>query len=134
VGFVGNAGDTPILLCYMRYPGIILGFGEKPFDPLLELVANQLGIDPVYWESYGKREQTRREHLSELQFIFGFVPFGANHYRKAIQFLDEIAKGTDKGVTLALALMDYLRSCKILLPNINTIERICASFLLIRKF
>ena len=91
------------------------------------MVTNQLGIDPVCWESYGKREQTRREHLSELQFIFGFVPFGANHYRKAIQFLDESAKGTDKGVTLALALMDYLRSCKILLPNINTIERICAS-------
>ena len=33
-------------LCYMRYPGVILGAGEQPFAPLLSLVATQLGVPP----------------------------------------------------------------------------------------
>ena len=32
-----------VQLCYLRYPGIILGPGESPYPPLLKLVADQLG-------------------------------------------------------------------------------------------
>lgn len=80
-----------IQLCYMRYPGIILGFAERPFGPLLNMVARQLNIGADHWEAYGRREQTRREHLAELQSIFGFISFGVSNYRKAAQILDEIA-------------------------------------------
>jgi TnpA family transposase len=31
-----------VQLCYMRYPGIVLGLGELPSPPLLQLVAAQL--------------------------------------------------------------------------------------------
>jgi len=115
-----------IQLCYMRYPGIILGFAERPFGPLLNMVARQLNIGADHWEAYGRREQTRREHLAELQSIFGFISFGVSNYRKAAQILDEIARGTGKGIILATALVEHLRSSKVLLPTINTIESICA--------
>lgn len=115
-----------IQLCYMRYPGIILGFAERPFGHLLNMVARQLNIGAGHWEAYGRREQTRREHLAELQSIFGFLSFGVSNHRKAAQILDEIARGTDKGIILATALVEHLRSSKVLLPTINTIERICA--------
>lgn len=31
-----------VLLCYLRYPGVVLGADEPPFPPLLRLVAEQL--------------------------------------------------------------------------------------------
>ena len=75
---------------------------------------------------YGQRDQTRREHLAELQSLFGFQAFGVRHYRAAVQGLDDLARQTDKGVVLATALIQSLRSQSILLPSVGVIERICA--------
>jgi len=60
-----------VQLCYLRFPGVILGVDEPPFPPLLRLVANQLKVGVESWDEYGQREQTRREHLVELQTVFG---------------------------------------------------------------
>ena len=71
-----------VQLCYMRYPGLMLGVDDKPFMPLLRTVAAQLKVPVESWNDYGQREQTRREHLLELQSVFGFQPFTTiNHYR-----------------------------------------------------
>ncbi|MGS1847860.1 DUF4158 domain-containing protein [Klebsiella michiganensis] len=51
-----------VQLCYLRFPGVILGADEPPFPPLLRLVANQLKVGIESWDEYGQREQTRREH------------------------------------------------------------------------
>ncbi|HHZ8041090.1 TPA: DUF4158 domain-containing protein, partial [Klebsiella pneumoniae] len=50
-----------VQLCYLRFPGVILGADEPPFPPLLRLVANQLKVGIESWDEYGQREQTRRE-------------------------------------------------------------------------
>lgn len=115
-----------IQLSYMRYPGIMLGADEVPFPVLLHFVASLLRIPVEAWDEYGRRDQTRREHLREIQSIYGFKPFTMTHYRPAVQSLDELAKQTDKGITLARALIQNLRNQLILLPSINVIERICA--------
>ena len=116
-----------IQLCYMRYPGIMLGIEESPFPPLLYYVSSQLNINPDVWGEYGQRPQTRREHLRELQMLFGFKPFSTKeHYQKAVDSLGEISRQTDKGIILANALIGDLRDQSILLPPITVIERICA--------
>jgi TnpA family transposase len=115
-----------VQLCYMRYPGVILGAEERPFSPLLHLVAAQLKASPDSWAEYAQRDQTRREHLVELQAIFGFRPFTMQHHRPALHGLDDLAWQTDKGIVLAGALIGSLRRQLILLPSINVIERICA--------
>jgi TnpA family transposase len=46
-------------LCYMRYPGVILGAAEQPFAPLLSLVATQLKVSPERWAEYGHRDPRR---------------------------------------------------------------------------
>jgi len=33
-----------VQLCYLRFPGILLGVDEPPFPPLLKLVADQLKV------------------------------------------------------------------------------------------
>ena len=115
-----------VQLCYLRFPGVILGADEQPFPPLLKLVANQLKVGIESWGEYGKREQTRREHLVELQTLFGFQSFTMSHYRQAVYRLTELAIQTDKGVILANALIEHLRRKLVILPALNAVERASA--------
>ncbi|EHL22911.1 transposase-like protein [Acidovorax sp. NO-1] len=115
-----------VQLCYLRFPGVILGVDEPPFSPLLKLVADQLKVSIESWDEYGQREQTRREHLVELQTVFGFQPFTMSHYRQAVQLLTELAMQTDKGVVLASALIEHLRRQSVILPSLNAVERATA--------
>jgi len=104
-----------IQLCYMRYPGIILSINEKPFPSLLNFVADQLKMSANVWDEYGKRDQTRREHLAELQTIFGFQTFSMESYQSFVNSLADLAWQTDKGVVLASALVQSFRIQRILL-------------------
>jgi len=115
-----------VQLCYLRFPGVILGVDESPFQPLLKLVSDQLKVGIESWNEYGQREQTRREHLVELQTAFGFKPFTMSPYRQAVQLLTELAMQTDKGIVLASALIEHLRRQSVILPAINAIERVSA--------
>ena len=115
-----------IQLCYMRYPGVMLGTKEQPFSPLLHLVAAQLKLPAEAWEHYGQRVETHLEHALTLQSFFGFRSFATRHYRNSVQYLNDLAWQTDKGIILATALVDHLRYQQILLPSLNVIERICA--------
>jgi hypothetical protein len=115
-----------VQLAYMRYPGIMLASGEVPFSPLLRRVASQLKVSTEHWNDYAHRDQTRREHIAELQTIFGFKPVTHHHYRQAVYSLDDLAAQTDKGIVLAMALVQNLRNQFILVPSVNVIERICA--------
>ncbi|WP_262370280.1 DUF4158 domain-containing protein, partial [Enterobacter hormaechei] len=89
----------------------------------LRLVANQLKGGIESWDEYGQREQTRREHLVELQTVFGFQPFTIGHYRQAVQLLTELAMQTDKGIVLARALIEHLRRQSVIVPALNAVER-----------
>ncbi|WP_028215621.1 Tn3 family transposase, partial [Paraburkholderia mimosarum] len=115
-----------VQLCCMRYPGIILGAGIEPPPALLEYVAGQLGIEPMLWKEYARRDQTRREHIIELQAALQLRLLTVDDYRPAVQALVDLATQTDKGLVLAQALVGYLRQLAILLPGANVIERICA--------
>ena len=68
-------------------------------------MAKQLKVPPERWAEYGRRDQTRREHLVELQAVFGFRSFTMRHYRLAVHDLDDLAWQTDKGIVLAGALV-----------------------------
>jgi hypothetical protein len=113
-----------ILLSYMRYPGIILGVGDEAYAPLLSYVAQQVNVGAEAWKRCGQREQTRREHLLELQEVFGFKPFTGSHYRSAVAQLADVALQTDKGIVLATVLLESLRGQTVLLPGV--IERVCS--------
>ena len=115
-----------VLLCALRYPGQALSAGERPPSSFLTMVARQLGIDETVWDQYGEREETRREHLSELRAFLGLTPFGLRQFHQFARWLAELAMQTDKGVVLATALVQELRREKVVLPPLNVIERICA--------
>jgi TnpA family transposase len=64
-----------VQLAYMRFPGVNLGAGDEPDVGVLRVVADQVGVPPSEWAAYGQRGQTRREHLVDLQRLFGFRSF-----------------------------------------------------------
>ncbi|MBB5429006.1 TnpA family transposase [Paraburkholderia atlantica] len=94
-----------VQLCCMRYPGVTMGAGVEPPPALLEYVAGQLGIEPMLWTEYAKRDQTRREHLLELQSALQLRLLTVQDYRPAVQALVDLAMQTDKGLVLAQALV-----------------------------
>ena len=53
-------------MCYLRYPGRVLGSDEAPDAQLLGMVAAQLRVSPDVWDIYAQRDQRRREHLQEI--------------------------------------------------------------------
>jgi len=117
-------------LSYMRHPGIILAPELYPDRQILQFISSQLGINVLEWENYGKREQTRREHISILQSVYGFRIFTIIDYTVYKGLLQEIALKTDKGFVVAEELVKFLRKNKILLPATGTIERLCSEALI----
>jgi TnpA family transposase len=115
-----------VQLCYMRYPGVMLGINHKPSPSVIQFIAQQLNTSPAVWEHYGSRKNTFHEHSLELQVIFGFKLFTGSIYREKLMLLENLAMQTDKGIVLASALIEQLRSQLILLPSIQVIERLCA--------
>lgn len=118
-----------VQLCYLRYPGFILGIAEQPDPFLLKYVADQLKIDVECWNEYGQREQTRREHQVELQKWLNLTPFSSADYRRLIIQLTELAQQTDRGILLAEMLIDLLRQQRVILPAHDVIERVCSEAL-----
>jgi hypothetical protein len=87
-------------------------------------LSDLLKVGPETWEQYGARGQTRREHLVELQDVYGYQVFTLEHRQQAIDRLVEVAWLTDKGVVLAETLVADLRARKILLPPVGVCESI----------
>ena len=98
-----------VQLCYLRYPGILLGPKEAPNNAVVEIVSQQLKVSAGLWDQFGIREQTRREYLLELQNIFGYELFTMSHYQSEVQALGTIALQTNKGIVLATELVEHLR-------------------------
>jgi TnpA family transposase len=110
----------------MRFPGIILSVEDSPPPAFLSYIAKQVNVSDDCWNEYGLRDETRREHLIELQSILCCTQFAMKHYRPAVHGLEEVALQTDKGIILSDALIRFLRSQSILMPSINVVERICS--------
>ena len=92
-----NRIGLAVQLCYLRFPGIILNVDQTPFPPVLKLVAYQLGVAVDQWNEYGQREQTRREHLLELQGWLKLIPFGIAEYRQFVYQLAELGVTSELG-------------------------------------
>jgi len=111
-------------LAYLRFPGRVLGIDEIPPADILSFIADQLGIKPESLNQYARREETRWEHLSELQGYLGVRPFRREDYRATARAALDEAIGSDRGDVIVAAMMGYLRERGILLPAPTLLERI----------
>jgi TnpA family transposase len=113
-----------IQLCILRYPGRALYPLEVPPAPMLSFVANQIGVDPMLFGEYARRDETRREHLIELQRLLHFRSFRLADWRACLQVGAAVAWATDRGEPIVQAMLAHLRATNVLLPAAAVLERI----------
>ena len=63
-----------LILCSLRFPGRILQQGEQPPAALCAFVAEQLSLAATQFGDDAKRDQTRREHVLEIENALGLRP------------------------------------------------------------
>jgi hypothetical protein len=91
---------------------------------VLAFIAQQLGLAATSFADYGCRDQTRREHLRELEVALGLRTFGLRDYRSLASHALEVARQTDRGDAIVAALVDEVRRRRIILPSPSVLERI----------
>ena len=116
-------------LCFLRYPGQAMAADTEPSRDLLAFVARQVQSPPEAWAEYAQRDETRREHASELQIAFGYRPFTVPEYRQRRGALTALALQTNNAVVIADALLDILRTDRIIVPAARVVDRLCAEAL-----
>ena len=95
---------------------------ETPTE-IVESISKQLGVQSWKLQDYANRDETRREHLSDLMDSFGWITMPHKGYLNLSPWLLEIAMGSDHGMHLMRELLSELRRRRILMPAIGVLER-----------
>jgi uncharacterized protein DUF4158 len=106
-----------LLLCYLRYPGRVLGADEVPPVSPVSFVAQQLGVRPTAFARYSQRDQTRREQLAELMERLSYRSFDRANFRHYLAWLTPIAQNIRKPDLLVEMLLEELRRHRIFIPT-----------------
>jgi len=110
-----------IQLCALRYPGRTLEPLETPPASMLSFVAKQIGVDPALFGEYARRDETRREHLIELQKLLKLRTFRLADWRACLRLSADAAWATDRGEPIVQAMLDHLRGANVLIPRCRRI-------------
>lgn len=111
-------------LLYMRWPGRVLGADETPPAAVLSFVARQLDVPEAAWHDYGRREPTRRAHLTDLARRMGYRAFGRTDFHALATFAMPVAQTIIQPLQLAEIVIDEMRRRRLLLPPVTVIEAI----------
>jgi hypothetical protein len=92
-------------------------------------LAQRLGVDPVIVEGYGKREQTRSDHLRLVAEYLGWqsAPVGSGAMKDLGQFLLDRAMEHDSPTLLFNLATEYLISAKTIRPGVVILVKMVAS-------
>ena len=112
-----------VQLALVRDLGRTLRVGEELPNAVVDIVADQLAIDPDAFESYGARDETRREHALEIAVLLGLRTIAQRDYRAAIAAGATAAAATERGVPIVTAVLADLKERRILVPAPALIER-----------
>jgi len=119
-----NRVGFAVQLCLLRYPGFGLGPAEQPSETMITFVAHQLSVPSADFADYAQRDQTRREHVVELQRYLGLRSFGLADWRACLHVGSDAAWATDRGEPIVLAILAHLRASRVVLPSTTVLERI----------
>ena len=91
---------------------------------VVKYVASQLGIDPQEITRYGQREQTRTDHVKNVESYLGFRSAEGVDMHELSQWLVERALEHDKPTLLLQMASERLHAAKIVRPGVTTLERL----------
>jgi Domain of unknown function (DUF4158) len=114
-----------LMLCYLRYPGRPLRAGERPPEPLLAFVAEQIDVLPESIDEYLAAERNRVSHSAELQDRLRLRPFGTRPAAALATWLLPHAIQDERLSHLAALVLEECRRRRIVLPRPAALERLC---------
>jgi hypothetical protein len=114
-----------LMLCYLRHPGRPLRAGERPPEPLLAFVAEQIDVLPEVIGTYLAAERNRVCHSAELQDRLRLHPFGPRPAAALATWLLPHAVEDDRLVHLAALVLEECRRRRIVIPRPAALERLC---------
>ena len=120
-----NRLGIAVQLALLRFPGTALQADETPPKELINFLALQLHVLSSAWDEYAQRDETRREHLLELQ-RYGFRSFTLGQYRSLTTWLLSTALQTNRGIALVRTAIEELRRRSVIVPRLPVLERLCA--------
>ena len=120
-----NRLGRALMLCYLRYPGRPLRASERPPEPLLAFVAEQIGIFPESISEYLATDWNRRTHAAEFRDKLGLCPFGRRSAAELTTWLLPRAIEDERLVYLSALVLQECRQRRIILPGPVVLERLC---------
>jgi len=90
---------------------------------VVKYVASQLGMDPQEIIRYGQREQTRTDHVKNVETYLGFRRAEGSDLQELANWLVKRALEHDKPTLLFQIASERLRAAKIARPGVTTLER-----------
>ena len=90
---------------------------------IVNALAEQLGVEPSVFDLYARRDETRREHASEIVRHLDVRTIRQADYRVAIKAGAAAAVGTERGEPIVRAVIDDLKTRRIIVPPALLVER-----------
>lgn len=119
-----NRLGLAIQLALLRYPGQGWHDGACLPPALILWIGEQIGVPRPSLTDYGLRGATRTVHRSLAIHHLGLRAFARADFELAVIIATDAAFGTDNGATIMRTTIDGLRSARLVLPSIDTLERI----------
>ena len=119
-----NSMGLAVRLALLRHPGKDWFPGEHIPIPVLDWIADQLQISPAVLTTYGNRKATRAQHRNLVLQHLGLRPFTHSDAKPALEMATQAAFGTDDGRVIMERLLQNIREVRVVLPSIDTLERI----------
>jgi Domain of unknown function (DUF4158) len=120
-------------LCAFRYPGRLLQPQEVIPTAMLSFIAAQISVSADDLAQYAERPETRYQHSTALQAIYGHRPFEGQARQEITVWLAPAAGLARSNEALARAVIEEFRRRKIIVPGATTVERLCAAALVVAE-
>jgi TnpA family transposase len=119
-----NRLGIAVQLCALRYPGrTLMTLPDVPVR-VLRAIAQQLGIEPTAFVSYGERHSTCYEHLDDIKEHYGYRTLSWQDARAVMRAIFPQAQANAQPLPLVEAALQQFRDRRIITPGITTVERL----------
>nr|WP_235204493.1 Tn3 family transposase [Nocardia otitidiscaviarum] len=112
-----------IALCTLPWLGFVPDKVMAAPPVAVARLAEQLKVDAAHLRSYGRRAQTRTEHLRLVARYLGWRPAGAMEFKELDEFLLARALEHDSPTLLFRLGCEYLISARVIRPGPETLVR-----------
>ncbi len=100
---------------------------------LVEVVAEQLGVEPAVFDLYARRDETRREHIGEITALLGLRAMRKADYRPSIMAAAQTAVATERAEPIVRAIVEDLKLRRVIVPKLKNLIGVIARLQVLRQ-